>query len=326
MRAFISKFNSRKFCAEFVWYWFVPVAVLSIAGFFSRFHWIADVASDFRVQYTIAFSLAAAVWMFLGWRRSAALALTLAVLNVASIIPLYISDGGNHRGGAASLRLLYMNVCYANAQYGRTMEVVRRLSPDMVAVSEVTPAWENELERRLLPEYPYRISESRPGAFGIALYSRIPWTDATIVHWGGELPSAVATLELGGKSFSILTTHPPPPVNRAFFDYRNNQLLALIKERKTLNNSLIVAADFNATSWSYWFNLLKDRMGLIDTRQGYGPQPSWPTGVEQIAWKLLWIPIDHVLVTPDWVTVKREICEPIGSDHLPVFVELTRNN
>ena len=34
------------------------------------------------------------------------------------------------------------------------------------------------------------------------------------------------------------------------------------------------------------------------------------------------IPIDHVLVTPQWLVVEREVGPNLGSDHLPVIVQI----
>ena len=34
------------------------------------------------------------------------------------------------------------------------------------------------------------------------------------------------------------------------------------------------------------------------------------------------IPLDHCLVTPDFVTMDRRVCPTVGSDHCPIYVEL----
>jgi endonuclease/exonuclease/phosphatase (EEP) superfamily protein YafD len=37
---------------------------------------------------------------------------------------------------------------------------------------------------------------------------------------------------------------------------------------------------------------------------------------------VLGLPIDHVLVTPHWAVVARQVGPQLGSDHLPVLVRL----
>ena len=78
-----------------------------------------------------------------------------------------------------------------------------------------------------------------------------------------------------------------------------------------------VLGDLNITSCSPWFAELKDAGSLIDTRDGFGLQPSWP-----VQSPLIVIPIDHVLVSRDFQILSRRIGEDIGSDHWPVVVDL----
>jgi endonuclease/exonuclease/phosphatase (EEP) superfamily protein YafD len=80
---------------------------------------------------------------------------------------------------------------------------------------------------------------------------------------------------------------------------------------------LILAGDFNVTGWSYWFQNMRDTMKLRDTRQGFGIQPSWPVQLP-----ILLIPIDHVLVSEQFIVLNRRTGKNVGSDHYPVYVEL----
>ena len=52
--------------------------------------------------------------------------------------------------------------------------------------------------------------------------------------------------------------------------------------------------------------------------KGYGFQPSWPANN-----RLLRIPIDHVLHSPEIVIHDRVIGSTVGSDHFPVLVDFT---
>jgi endonuclease/exonuclease/phosphatase (EEP) superfamily protein YafD len=75
--------------------------------------------------------------------------------------------------------------------------------------------------------------------------------------------------------------------------------------------------DLNATPWSRPFRRFVGRSGLCDSRAGFGVQASFPA-----ASALLRIPIDHVLVSCVIGVRNRRIGRDVGSDHLPVIVDL----
>jgi endonuclease/exonuclease/phosphatase (EEP) superfamily protein YafD len=75
--------------------------------------------------------------------------------------------------------------------------------------------------------------------------------------------------------------------------------------------------DFNATPWSRPYRRLHNGTGTCDTRAGYGVQASYPAD----SW-LLRIPIDHVLASCNVGVRDRRIGPDVGSDHLPVIVDL----
>ena len=57
--------------------------------------------------------------------------------------------------------------------------------------------------------------------------------------------------------------------------------------------------------------------GGSDTRAGFGVQPTFPAS----SW-LVRIPIDHVLVSCSVGVTERRVERDVGSDHLPVVVDL----
>lgn len=80
---------------------------------------------------------------------------------------------------------------------------------------------------------------------------------------------------------------------------------------------MIVMGDLNATPWSRPFAWLRERTGLCDSRAGFGIQASFPA-----ASALLRIPIDHLLASCPIGVRERRIGRDVGSDHLPVVVDL----
>lgn len=68
---------------------------------------------------------------------------------------------------------------------------------------------------------------------------------------------------------------------------------------------------------NYYFARLLDEGRLNDSEQGFGPQQSWSTEL-----LIPVVPIDHFLVSRDIEVTNRALGPNIGSDHLPVYVDL----
>jgi endonuclease/exonuclease/phosphatase (EEP) superfamily protein YafD len=313
---------------SWLWSLFTLFASSAIAGFLSRYNWICELCCNFYVHYAIVFLLLAGLFFLMRSRIGCAFALAFFAICSCQFVPLFISPVPAQRSEQANqnrLRLLYMNVNCANSEYGRAFKVIHDSDPDIVAVSEVTQDWANQLHSAL-PEYKFGRVFPRPDAFGIALLSRIPIEKADVVYWGpAGVPSILSHMKYNGTAVTILATHPVPPVSARLFGRRNQQLVLIPDSADKFDSSLIVLGDLNATSWSYWFQQFQSRLKLHDTRRGFGVQQTWPVTDAPSVFNLIWITLDHALVSEDWTTINRRVGPPTGSDHLPVYVELTHN-
>jgi endonuclease/exonuclease/phosphatase (EEP) superfamily protein YafD len=81
----------------------------------------------------------------------------------------------------------------------------------------------------------------------------------------------------------------------------------------------ICIGDLNTSLWSPFYRGFRKQTKLVNVREGIGLLPSWPTFMG-FGW--LMIPIDHCLVSDDICVIMVQTVEPIGSDHLPLIVEL----
>ena len=88
---------------------------------------------------------------------------------------------------------------------------------------------------------------------------------------------------------------------------------------RNLPGPKICVGDLNITPWSPYYRSFVEQTKLLNVREGFGLLPSWPTFV---FFKWLMIPLDHCLVSEDIRVADVKTGEPIGSDHLPLIVEL----
>lgn len=273
--------------------------------------WPLVLVDHFRVQLVLGGALVIAVAAVLripGYLDAAILATGVHVFALASDLcaaPSRMPASGTH------VRVLVLNVLTENRHYAEVKQLIADTHPDVVGLVEVNRTWLTELAPALTG-FAGRLEQPRDDNFGVALYSRGPLAGAIeALDPGHELPVAIGLAE----GLHIVLVHPLPPMSA---DAVRHQLAVLAAVADRVLAPTLVIGDLNATPWSTPFRTLVVRGGLCDTRSGFGIQGSFPSSLPAI----LRIPIDHALVSCDVGVADRHIERPVGSDHLPVVVEL----
>ncbi len=187
--------------------------------------------------------------------------------------------------------------------------------PDVIGLVEVDQRW-LEAIAPAVAGYSARIEQPRPDNFGVALYARGSIAGA-ITDFESPLPSVDAAITLHGARFEVILTHPLPPVRSGAIEQQHRQFDAIAARARASDQPVVIMGDFNATPWSRPFQRLLGASGLCDSRAGFGAQASFP-----VASALLRIPIDHLLVSCSVGVRDRRLGVDVGSDHLPVIVDL----
>ena len=302
--------------------WFVPIgishtaALLTLLSFAGSWHWYLETLGHFRVHYLVLLVICSTLfWLASKWKQ-AAYAVLLASANLMFVLPLYrVPAEVRPRGN--SFTVVAANVQFSNQQRGRLLDYVRRTTPDWLALLEITPSWVRTL-RPLDASYPYSLTVPRSGGFGMALYSRHPWSDARTIPLGDAADYCLrARTRNADSKWTLFVVHTASPISAQRVVSRNDQLRCLAELVQRETNPVVIVGDLNTTSWSPAFVDLLSQTRLLDSRRGWGVQPSWPG-----SYPLLGIPIDHCLVSAEIAVLNRKLGVDVGSDHLPVFVEL----
>ena len=289
-------------------------SLFSLLGFISRRDWKFELFCHFRLQYALLLGLCALGFTLM--RSLPGIIFSLAFLggNLSLILP--ICRRRVHCAGEKTTRLYFANILGTNTNYQRLMQSILAAEADIVVLVEVRP---NHLKALFpaLSGYPYQFTQPDNQNFGLALFSRLPFESAQALAFDARCtPALVARFQLGSVPFTLLGIHPYPPKSKALAARRDHQLARTAEFIRTQPGELILAGDLNTTAWSHAFRALQQTTRLLDSRQGIGLLPSWPTGNP-----LLRIPIDHLLHTPGICIHARKLGKPTGSDHLPVIVE-----
>lgn len=292
--------------------------VAAVLGWLGSLGWLFDLFSHFRAQYAAALLLSAVGLLLVRGYRAALVFGALAAVETATLAPYLLPRPAPAVGAERTLRIATVNVNTANPHAARVRAFVERADPDVLLLVETDDRWLADLAP-LAGRYPHRIVHPRADNFGIALFSRLPCPTCRVVALGGEgLPSVAGELLLsGGRTLTLVGTHPLPPVGGRGTAARDRQLADVARYLAAREGPRVLAGDLNATPWSAPFRELVERTGLRDAARGHGLRPTWPAR----PWWLR-IPIDHVLVSPELEVVGREVGPDVGSDHLPVVVEV----
>ena len=286
----------------------IGYALVTLIAFLPWFP--CSMLEHFRLQYAIAGVVVAAA---AHRSRLFDAALIAMIVNLALVAPDL--GGTAHARSGTRVRVLFANVLASNTEYVAVARLIAETQPDLVALVETRDPWFANLAPALAGYA--RIEHRRDDNFGLALYAQGAIAGG-VEHVGGTLPTIVATVTLAnGPAVSVVVTHPWPPVN-AWTQARQWEHMAAVSQRvRTLPAPVIFAGDFNATPWSRIFRRVIGTTGLCDTRAGFGYHGSYPANSAIVR-----IPIDHVLVSCEVGVAAREIERDVGSDHLPVLVDL----
>jgi endonuclease/exonuclease/phosphatase (EEP) superfamily protein YafD len=292
------------------------VGAATLIGLLDRYVWVFELADVFRLQYLAVLVASGLAALVLRRPHLAGVAGALAVLNAAVIGISFAPPAAAAEGpSVGSLRLLVANVEVGNTRFAAVERLVAASDADVVGVTELTPAMASQLVRAL-PGYRMRVVAPRHDAYGVGVFSRIPLLSAHVERFPADgPPTVVARVRVAGRPVTLVVTHVHTPFAGSI---HVRQLRALADARPRLGGPLAVCGDFNTPPWAGPFRRLEHDAGLASL---YGPGAwaanRWPT------WSpALRVPIDNCLVSPGLVVRGHHDGPGIGSDHLPLVVDL----
>lgn len=297
------------------------VFLFSAAGYLSKWHKYAELASHFKPQYLLGSIIVLPVFLFYGELAWTVVAVICVAINLAEVAPWFIGnrDSNSKRSGGRRLKLLLANVNFKNTAYETFIAFVKRQSPDVLIVQETDSAWCDSLQS-LQSFYPFHQSLPKGGGSGMALYSRFRFQQLSVeLNEGNARPGILAKIDFDGVTVSLLSIHPRAPIQKGHFELRNVMFDSAAECLRDLPNPKIFIGDLNITPWSHYYRSFAEKTGLADVRKGFGLLTSWPTF---LFFRWLMIPLDHCLVSDDISVIDVKTGEPSGSDHLPLIVEL----
>lgn len=292
----------------------------TVVALFSRWFWIAELFSHFRVYYLLALILLALTFFWTSHRYLLMLSIALAIPNAWYVWP-YLSPVINYAQAAErdadALHIVAHNLKLSSPEFGAALNYLQRSDADILILAEFTRGWRAALVP-LEATYPHRVQRPRTHPWGMAIYSRVPLLNLEQLQLTEhDNVQFHFTLSVSGRPVELFAVHLFSPVKPGFAHRRNQQLEELAALVSASKHPALVVGDMNITPFSPYFAEFLSKSGLQDTRRRWGFHITWPTHPIP-----LWIPIDHCLAAPELNVASVDRGPNIGSDHYPLEIRV----
>lgn len=295
---------------------------VSLAAMLGRHWWGFELVTHFTPQLAAVAGVLVVVFLVRWSLFAATVSVALLAVHAWPLVPYILPDVAAAQADPASrrdrdLRIITMNLRRGHADVAAVHALIRRERPDVVVLTEFLASHAEAL-RALDDVLPHRVATLGSGFFEIMLLSRMPVVDARR-HYPltRSFPVLEARLCDDDVCITVLGLHPPHPPGK-WTKWRDTILtFAALRAAEVENRCVAVVGDLNTTPWSPSFDEMLRIGGPIDAALGSPFRSTWLSRVP-----LFGLSIDHVLVGRGLAPLARRVGDGIGSDHLPVVVDL----
>lgn len=295
-------------------------------------HWFIRALDIPRIQFffTGISTLTAYVLIFTSFNFIDAVFLILLALSViyqgyrifpyTPFFPPRIQDVEAHEK-EDEFSILVMNVLMTNRKFREAIRLFDEYNPDIIILLEPDKKWEENL-KPIQEKYTHVVSCPLENLYGMTLYSKLPLQDSEVkflveknipsIHTWVKMPS--------GERIMLRAVHPRPPVPPKKNDRttaRRNELYKIGETVSSNDHPVVVAGDFNDTSWSRTSDLFQKDSGLYDIRIGRGFFNTFHSRYFFVKW-----PLDHIFVSKHFRFIEMQRLRKCGSDHFPIYARL----
>lgn len=214
--------------------------------------------------------------------------------------------------------IISLNVYQENRNYGKFIQLIHALKPDLILTMESDTQWDRALNK-LDKDYPFSVKVPLDNTYGMHLFSRLK-LQKTATHFfvADDLPSIEAeVITPDGFVFKIFALHPPPPspTEEETSRERDGDMLSVAKSiRQNKEIPTVAIGDFNCVAWAEASRLFVRTSELVDPRLGRGFISTF-----HARYRLLRFPIDQVYHSADIFVKELKTLPDVDSDHLPVL-------
>lgn len=289
--------------------WDFPRMQLFIIGLIVLIAYI--VFSDFSIWTTyliVLFLITSLVYQF------------IQIIPFTPIYPKEVLQTDNYDKGS-SISVFVANVLMKNRNYQELLNLIDENNPDIFLSVETDEWWKEKLDE-IEHEYRYSVKIPQKNTYGMLLYSKLELIEPEVRYLiEKDVPSVTTKVKLrNGEIIKLYCLHPSPPrpIKRQDSDERDAELLTVAKEIKDDNLRTIVAGDLNDVAWSHTTRLFRRISKTLDPRIGRGMYNTYNAKLPILRW-----PLDHIFHSRDFKLNQIIRISSFGSDHFPIYIDLS---
>ena len=295
------------------------VLCVTLYGFLSPWLFMGDMFVNLRPRYLQAGFLIFALGALSRSKPVFWLALVGIVLNGSQILPYWVPVA---RPAESNLSIITYNANRDRvSQQGpqQIIDLVAYNQPDVAVLLEIGAPASREIKQRFAADYPYSTVLFDSFEDGTLLLSKFPLENQHTHQYEGGRTFLYIDIAHPNDAVHLIAAHPINPFEN--MRLRNRQLSGIADYVQTVDGPVVLAGDLNVTLWSSWYKRL-EQAGLINVRQGYGVMPTWKIPEVPFRYRLVHLPLDHILVNGELDIFSADILPNFGSDHAPVRADL----
>jgi endonuclease/exonuclease/phosphatase (EEP) superfamily protein YafD len=305
------------------------LVLVSGLSLFGDVHWTFELLSNFRLillGLNIALAVLAAVF---GSRGAAALAAVMAIVQFSIAWPYVVTPPqAKSIGQGQTVRILWANLHSWDTNLAALEALVEAEKPDIAVFTELAVS-HGQAFNRLRPILPFQSPLPRDGnpREMILLTVRPPVSLTFDYGPGPKTPLMVSQLcPAEGFCLTLLGLHAarPVPFGDTLRDLELDHAARVAHRFIELGDHVILVGDLNTTPFSPAFSRMLAIGGLVDAAIASSEKPHVPdaTWGPSQSGPLPGFAIDHALLGPGLDLVELRTGAPIGSDHLPLVLDV----
>lgn len=253
-------------------------------------------------------------------------ALTLIVVSFETAWNMTHKQELSNGGAGNEISLMTYNIFFQNQDKGHAINKVEEYQPDILAVQELTPRWELELEKSIRDKYPFHKTIPLNGTHGLGIYSKFKISEHQVLRNDDGRPFAqIIQLIVHGKSVQLINLHLASPAIAvenpdrfmtlllANYKMREGQLKQIelaTKGNKNFDVQLLMG-DLNTTRYEPLYRKLTYSWVDLYTQVGDWPGVNFPNNTESPSF----LTLDYIFLRGTGEMSEAVVVDGGSSDH-----------